>query len=351
MEVKLTATRTVGAGYEPYVIAEIGANHNGDMGLARDMMRAAHECGADAVKFQSWTPDSLVSAEEYERNQQYNDSPRKHFGSLKEMVEKYYLREEQHFELKKYADQLDIDFCSTAFSPAEVDLLVRLNVPYLKVASMDINNLHLLRVMARTEKPLVVSTGMATIAEIETALKTIEKEGNHAIVLLHCISIYPPEFGDIHLRNIGMLEQTFGYPVGFSDHSLGTAIPLAAVALGSCLIEKHFTLSRDLPGWDHEISATPDELRVIVQEGRHIFQALGSCRRQVSPAEEEKKKAFRRSLVLSRDLPAGHILEEEDLLCKRPGTGIRPDEIKYVVGRRVNRRINQDELLLWEYLD
>ncbi|RLB70625.1 MAG: polysaccharide biosynthesis protein [Deltaproteobacteria bacterium] len=350
MEVMLTETRAVGSGHEPYVIAEIGANHNGDMDLARDLMRAAHECGADAVKFQSWTPDSLVSNGEYERNQQYTDSPHKHFGSLREMVERYYLREDQHFELKEYADQLGIDFCSTAFSPAEVDLLVRLEVPYLKLASMDINNLPLLRVMARTGKPLVVSTGMATVAEIETGIKTIEAEGNHSIVLLHCISIYPPEFGDIHLRNIGMLEQTFGYPVGFSDHSLGTAIPLAAVALGSCLIEKHFTLSHELPGWDHEISATPDELRTIVHEGRHIFQALGSCRRRVSPAEEEKKKTFRRSLVLCRDLPTGHVLQAEDLLCKRPGTGIRPDELSYVIGRQLKTELRQDDLLSWSDL-
>jgi N-acetylneuraminate synthase len=350
MEVKLTETRIVGAGHEPYIIAEIGANHNGDMDLARDLIRTARECGADAVKFQSWTPSSLVSEEEYRRNQQYNDSPHKHFGSLREMVEKYYLREEQHFELKEYADQLGVDFCSTAFSPEEVDILVRLNVPYLKVASMDINNLPLLRIMARTEKPLVVSTGMATLAEIETAIQTIEKEGNYAIVLLHCISIYPPDYADIHLRNIGMLEHAFGYPVGFSDHSLGTSIPLAAVALGSCLIEKHFTLSRELPGWDHEISATPDELRTIVHEGRHIFQALGSCRRRVSPAEEEKKKTFRRSLVLSRDLPSGHILRKEDLRCKRPGTGIHPDELPYVVGRQLRTALRRDELLSWSSL-
>lgn len=276
--------------FKPYIIAEIGANHNGDIELAKKLIAEAKKCGADAVKFQSWTPSSLICKEEYNNNQVYTDSPKKHFGSLKEMVEKYYLREEQHFELKKYCDNLKIDFCSTPFSKEEVDLLMKLDVPFIKVASMDINNLELLKYMAKQQKPIILSTGMSTLSEIEKAIEIIENEGNNQIILLHCISIYPPKYEDINLNNILMLEKTFGYPVGFSDHTIGTSIPLASVALGSCIIEKHFTLDKNMPGWDHEISADPQELEIICKESKNITGALGTYKRIVSKDEQEKLK-------------------------------------------------------------
>lgn len=331
----------------PYIIAEIGANHNGDMELAKAMIKSAKACGCDAAKFQSWTPESLIAKEEYDRNQRYDDSPKKHFGSLKAMVSRYYLREEQHFELKKYCDEIGIEFCSSPFSNIEADLLLKLDVPFIKVASMDVNNPEFLKHIARLGKPVVLSTGMATLAEIESAVKTIEAEKNSQIVLLHCISIYPPEHKDINLRNMAMLKDTFGYPIGFSDHSFGTAIPLAAAALGAKVIEKHFTIDKNLEGWDHEISADPAEMKVIVEESANICAALGSYRRVVSEAEEQKKLKFRRSVVISRNLTNGHILAMDDLAFKRPGTGIRPDDAHHVIGRRINRDIKADELLRW----
>jgi len=337
---------------KPYIIAEIGANHNGDMVLAKKMIDSAKECGADAVKFQSWTPQSLIAKEEYDRNQSYDDGDggKKHFGSLKEMVEKYYLRAEQHLELKEYCDSLNIDFCSTPFSTGEADLLEKLDVPFYKTASMDINNLELLRHVARKGKPIVMSTGMATLSEIERAIKTIENEGNKQIVILHCISIYPPKYEDIHLRNIQMLQKAFPYPIGFSDHTIGTSIPLASVVLGGCLIEKHFTLDKNLPGWDHAVSASPEELKTIVVESENIVRALGNYHRTVSKAEEEKKLKFRRSIVTTKPLSKGHVIKINDLDFKRPGTGIPPDEVKYILGRTVNREIDQDELINWKDL-
>ncbi len=334
----------------PYIIAEIGANHNGEMDLAIKMIDAAKFCGCDAVKFQSWTPDSLISKEEYDRNQQYNDSAKKHFGSLKEMVEKYYLRPEQHRELKHYCDKIGIEFCSTPFSEDEADFLEELEVPFYKIASMDINNPGFLKHVARKGKPIVLSTGMATLAEIENAIKTIESGGNHRIILLHCIAIYPPAYEDINLNNIPMLRQTFGYSIGFSDHTIGISIPLASVVLGSCVIEKHFTLDKDMPGWDHEVSANPEEMKVIVEESHNIVKALGTYRRIVSRAEEEKKLKFRRSIAVKSDLKQGHILTLDDLIFKRPGTGIRPDETRYVIGRAIKRNISGDEVLYWEDL-
>lgn len=332
----------------PYIVAEIGANHNGDMILAKKIINSAKACGCDCVKFQSWTPESIIAREEYDRNQKYYDSPKKHFGSLMEMVEKYYLNEKQHRELKEYCNQLKIDFASSPFSNAEIDLLTHLDVRFIKVASMDINNLPLIAHIAQRGKPILLSTGMASLAEVENAVKTIEGEGNNNIVLLHCISIYPPEYHDIHLNNIPMLKQAFGFPVGFSDHSIGFSIPLASVVLGSCLIEKHFTLDKNLPGWDHEISANPEEMRIIVEESKHIIQALGSSRRTVSRAEEEKKLKFRRSLVTVKDIKQGHCIINDDITAKRPGTGIPPNEYGYVIGRTLKRDIQKDELLHWE---
>ncbi len=332
----------------PFIIAEIGSNHNGDMDLARKIIDEAKSCGCDAVKFQSFDDKSLICKAEYEANTKYNDSPKKHFGSLEEMVKKYYLREEQHYELKEYCDQIGILFSSTPFSYNEVDLLVNLDVPYIKVASMDINNYPLLRYMVKTGKPIILSTGMATLAEIDHAIQIFEEEGNSQIVLLHCISVYPPAFEDINLRNISMLQQTYSYPVGFSDHSLGIHIPLAAITLGSCVIEKHFTIDKDLPGWDHEISADPKEMRQIVEFSKQINKSLGSFTRKVSEAEEKKKLKFRRSIVSTTDMQAGHVISQNDLTSKRPGTGIPPDLSDYLVGRRLKRDLPYDSMFKWE---
>ena len=334
----------------PYIIAEIGSNHNGDMELARRMIDSAKECGCDAVKFQSWTPESLISREEYDRNQTYDDSPKKHFGSLREMVERYYLRKEQHYELKEYCSSVGIDFCSTPFSPDEVDLLVDLRAPFIKVASMDVNNLRLLECIGRSNLPVVLSTGMSTLAEIETAIKIVENTGNKDIVLLHCISIYPPKYEEINLRNIIMLREAFGYPAGFSDHTIGFSIPLASVVLGSVLIEKHFTIDKNLPGWDHEISADPEEMKVIVSESKNIVDSLGSYSRIVYRNEEKKKKKFRRSIVSARDLKKGEVLKETDLTTKRPGTGIAPDKISYIIGHTLKCDLPKDELMKWEHV-
>jgi N,N'-diacetyllegionaminate synthase len=340
----------VGPGHPPYIVAEIGSNHNGKMELCRQLIDAAAEAGAHAVKFQSWSETSLIAEEEYARMTDYSDK-KKHFGTLREMVRAYQLTPEQHREAKQYCDSKGVVFCSTAFSVEEVDLLVELDVPFLKVASMDVVHLPLLRYIARQHRPVVISTGMATLAEIERAVEVFHTERNSQIVLLHCVSIYPPDYDMIHLRNIITLQQAFEVPVGFSDHTLGTAIPLAAVALGACVIEKHFTLDKEMEGWDHAISANPQELKTVVDESYNIFRSLGSGRRQLSDAELEKRKRFRRSLVSQRAMEKGAVIKEGDLLAKRPGTGISPDEIKYVVGRRLVTDVAPDQLLRWNDLE
>lgn len=339
----------VGRGHPPYIIAEVGSNHNGDMGLCRELIDAAADAGAHAVKFQSWSETSLIAEEEYARNTQYSDK-KKHFGSLREMVRAYQFTAEQHREAKQHCDARGVAFCSTSFSTEEVDLLTALGVPFFKIASMDIVHLSLLRYVAQQQRPMVISTGMATLAEIEQAVDSIRSEGNSQIVLLRCVSIYPPDYGMIHLRNMMTLEQAFELPAGFSDHTLGTAIPLAAIALGAHVIEKHFTLDKEMEGWDHAISANPAELRTIVEEGKHIFEALGSNQRRVGEAELEKRKQFRRSLVARRALEKGSVLREEDLAAKRPGTGISPSELSYVVGRTLTSAVSEDQVLQWRDL-
>jgi N-acetylneuraminate synthase len=337
----------------PYIIAEIGANHNGDMNLAKEMITKAKECGADAVKFQSWTPTSLIAKEEYDRNQSYDDGDggKKHFGSLKNMVEKYYLKDEQHFELKNYCDGINVTFASTPFSKYEVDLLDRCDIPFYKIASMDINNFQLLKEVSEKAKPVILSTGMATMGEIDSAINLLYKNNVNDIVLLHCISIYPPLHEDINLNNILMLRKAFGVPVGFSDHTIGTSIPLASVALGACIIEKHFTIDKNLPGWDHKISADPSELQIIREEGDNIVKSLGSYTRIVAEAEQQKKSKFRRSVVFTKDLPTGHVLTNEDLTSKRPGTGISPDLLHQLIGRKLNVDIKGDFLVKWSEIN
>jgi N-acetylneuraminate synthase len=266
------------------------------------------------------------------------------------MVHAYQLTPEQHVLAKQYCEESGVTFSSSAFSPEEADLLDSLDVPFYKIASMDVVNLPLLDYVAAKQRPVVIATGMATLGEIERAVETVRGAGNERLALLHCVSIYPPEHDSIRLLNMGMLRRAFGVPVGFSDHTLGTSVPLAAIALGASIIEKHFTLDKGMAGWDHAISADPGELRTIAVEGRHVFESLGGPERIVTDAEMEKRLKFRRSLVARRALSDGHVLREQDLTAKRPGTGISPDELHHVVGRALASDIDEDHVLRWEDL-
>jgi N,N'-diacetyllegionaminate synthase len=337
--------RSIGPGEPPYVIAEIGSNHNGDLDLARRLIDAARECGADAVKFQSWSKSSLISSAEYARNTRYTGNGRSH--GLEQEVERYQLTPAQHRDIATYCRAIGITFLSSVFSPCEVELLDSLDAPAFKIASMDVTHLPLLSWVARRHKPVILSTGMATLGEIERALTVLQAEGAEAVVLLHCVSSYPTRPADANLRNIDLLARTFDRPVGFSDHTLGTAVPLAAVALGACLIEKHFTLDCEMEGWDHTISADPRELRALVTGAQEVFAALGSPIRTVSAAERDKRKVFRRRLVAARAVARGARLQASDLDFKRPGTGIGPEELSYVVGRTLARDLQPDDEIEW----
>ena len=331
------AGRRVGIGVPPYIVAEIGSNHNGDMALCRRLVDAAKDAGADAAKFQSWSKTSLIGQAEYERNTKYAKQDPSAL-TLEQAVEKYQLTPAQHREVVDHCRSRGITFLSSCFSREEVELLETLGAPAYKIASMDVNHLPLLEVVAGTGKPVILSTGMATLAEIEAALGVLSRKRSGPVVLLHCVSTYPCPPQDVNLRNIPMLRATFGVPVGLSDHSLGNAIPLAAVALGACMIEKHFTVDRKLEGWDHAISADPADLAALVRGSREVFEALGRAERVIGDEELEKRKAFRRRMVARRPLKKGDRLRPEDVEFKRPGTGIRPDELSLRRGPRSDPR-------------
>lgn len=337
--------RAIGPGEPPYVIAEIGSNHNGDLDLAFRLIDAAQACGADAVKFQSWSKSSLISTAEYARNTRYSGDGG--LSGLEEEVERYQLTPAQHHEIAAYCRRAGVTFLSSVFSPAEVDLMDSLDAPAFKIASMDVTHLPLLANVARRGKPVLLSTGMATLGEIDTALSVLRAEGSGPVVLLHCVSRYPTPPADVNLRNIPMLARTFETLVGFSDHTLGVAAAIGSVALGACVIEKHFTLDRATPGWDHAISSDPEEMRALVNGTRDAFAALGSAVRVVDADQIQKRKAFRRRLVAARALPRGTRLTEADFDFKRPGTGIGPEELRYAVGRTLTRDLAADDEVEW----
>ena len=338
--------RLVGPGEPAYIVAEIGSNHNGDMELCKRIVDAAASSGADAVKFQSWSRQSLISRAEYDRNARYGRAD-KQLPTLEESVERYQLTPEQHREIAAYCRRRKITFFSSCFSTDEVDLLEGLDVPAYKIASMDVNYLTLLEYVASKGRPVLLSTGMATLGEIERAMDALRRGGAREVVLLHCVSLYPSPPETVNLLNIKTLSNVFDVPVGFSDHALGISIPLASVALGACMIEKHFTIDKELEGWDHAISADPKELSELVRESKNIFAALGSPLRVITGAEIEKRKSFRRRAVARRALKVGERVTAADLDFKRPGTGINPDEIDYVVGRTLRRGLAAEEEIEW----
>jgi N-acetylneuraminate synthase len=339
------AGRAIGPSEAPYVIAEIGSNHNGDMALCRRLVDAASEAGAHAVKLQAWTRESLISSAEYARNTRY--AAERKAPTLEDAVRQYQMTPDRLREITAYCDARGVVCFSSCFSPQEVDLLEALGTPAYKVASMDVNHLPLLEYVGRTGKPVLLSTGMATLGEVERALGVLRGAGAGAIALLHCVSLYPCPPEAVHLAMLETWRRAFGVPVGYSDHTLGSAVPIAAAALGACIIEKHFTLDTALEGWDHALSADPGELRAIVEGTGAAWRALGSPVRQVGPEEVTKRAAFRRRMVARRPLRSGEGITAADVDFKRPGTGIQPDELAYVVGRRVVRDVAADEELEW----
>jgi N-acetylneuraminate synthase len=351
-EIQLTPKRKVSDFGQPYIIAELGSNHNGDMELAKKLIIAAKEAGADCVKFQSWSKDSIFSRKTYEENYFIADDYRNRTDyTLEAIVDAYSISEEELVTMREFSDKLGIDCTSTPFSKKEVDFLVeKLKAPFIKVASMDLNNYPFLDYIARKGKPIVISTGLSELFEIDKAIRTIENAGNHQIVILHCISIYPPKDTQVNLNNIDTLRTLYPqYPIGFSDHTLGVTIPIASVVKGVCLIEKHFTLDKNMEGWDHKVSANQEDMKVICSETKRVHEALGSTRIQVQE-KPDRIESFRRSIVTTRPIKKGEVINRSDLDFKRPGTGIAPEYFEQVIGRTARVDLEFDKPFLFKDL-
>lgn len=348
-QIKLTDKKLVYNFCEPYIIAELGSNHNGDMELAKKLILAAKEAGADCVKFQSWTKDTIFSKRKYEENFFLSDDYRnRNDYNLEQIVGKFQITEEQLKEMKEFSDKIGIDCISTPFSKREVDFLVdKLNVPFIKIASMDVNNYPFLEYVAKKNKPIVISTGLSELYEIDKAIRTIENTGNDQIVILHCVSIYPPKDEEVNLNNITTLQNIYDYPIGYSDHTLGATIALASVVKGACIIEKHFTLDKNMFGWDHKVSADSEDLKTICAESKRIYKAMGN-KRIYREENDERVVEFRRSIVLTRDMKKGEIITEKDIDFKRPGRGIEPGYANIIIGRKLNKDLKYDDIITFE---
>jgi len=337
--------RLVGEGEPCFIIAEAGVNHNGDINLAKRLIDIAKEAGASAVKFQTFKAEEVVTkdAEKARYQKETTGAQESQF----EMIKKLELSEKDFLDLFTYAQEKGIIFLSSPFDQGSVDLLDEFGVPAFKIGSGEITNFPLLKHIAKKGKPIVLSTGMATLGEVAEAVEVIRKEGAAEIILLHCVSSYPAKIEDMNLKAMETLKTAFQLPVGLSDHSIGVTIPIAATALEASIIEKHFTLDKNLPGPDHQASLEPEELRQMVKAIRDIEKAMGDGTKRPTAEEEENKKVVRRGIVARVDIPQGTIITEEMLEIKRPGIGLKPKHMTKIMGRKTKKRLKPGEPITW----
>jgi len=340
--------RRIGDG-RAFVVAEAGVNHNGDMALARRLVDAAADAGADAVKFQTFRTDALVSRVAPKAGYQVETTGAGE--SQRTMLARLELNEAQHAELRDRAAGRGIVFFSAPFDEASADTLERLGVAVFKVPSGEITNTPFLRHIASKGRPMILSTGMSTLAEVDAAVAAIREAGDPPLVVLHCLSAYPAPPAEVNLRAMAVLRDRYGVPAGFSDHTLGIDVSLAAAALGAAVIEKHITLDKTLPGPDHRASLEPAEMAALVRGIRTIESALGDGAKRAMPSEEDTRNVARKSLVAARALKAGERLTRAAIAIKRPGTGIPPTDLDRALGRVLRHDLAIDEVISWSALD
>jgi N-acetylneuraminate synthase/N,N'-diacetyllegionaminate synthase len=345
MNIKL-AKRTIGNNSPCYIIAEAGVNHNGDLSKALALVDIAAEAQVDAIKFQTYKTEELVDTlapmAPYQKKNTCLEQ------TQYELLKALELTHDNYIELQRYCQSLGITFISTPFDIPSVDFLEKINIPFYKIPSGELTNHPFLQYIACKDKSIIMSTGMADLTEIELAVKAILSTGNKKIILLHCVSSYPADPKDVNLKSIQQLSSYFNLPVGFSDHTLGINVALAAVALGACVIEKHFTLDKTLPGPDHQASLEPDALKALVKGIREIEVAMGNSNKKPSISEIKIAKLVRKSIITKVDIKKETIITEEMLSAKRPGTGISPSEICKVINKAANIDIEKGTFLSWE---
>lgn len=327
------------------IIAEAGVNHNGDLTLAKKLIDVATEAGADLVKFQTFNANRLATR--FAKKADYQTRTTDSHESQYEMLHRLELSAEMHKELIAHCAERNIGFFSTGFDIESVDLLVSLGLDHFKIPSGEITNLPYLRHIGRLGKTVILSTGMATLGEIEAAIDVLEQSGTPRanITVLHCTTEYPTPMAEVNLRAMQNIHTAFGVAVGYSDHTPGIEVAIAAVALGATVIEKHFTLDRNLPGPDHKASLEPEELKAMVAAIRNIEVALGDGIKCLTPSEAKNKAVARKSLVASQTIKAGEVFSAENISAKRPGIGISPMRWDEVMGRTAPRDYSADELI------
>lgn len=326
-----------------FIIAEAGVNHNGDINIAKKMIDVACEAGVDAIKFQTFKTEKLVCANA--EKAEYQKKTTEKNESQAEMLKKLELSKGNHDELIQYCNKKKIMFLSTPFDEESVDLLVELKLPIIKIPSGEITNYPYLRKIGQLGKKVILSTGMSTLEEIADAIEVLKNNGTEDITLLHCNSQYPTPMEDVNLNAMITMKDTFHLNVGYSDHTLGIEVPIAATAMGATVIEKHFTLNRTMEGPDHKASLEPNELNEMVMAIRNIEKALGSKEKKVSQSEENNVKIVRKSIVASKSINKGDLFTEENLTTKRPGTGINPMKWNEIVGSSADRNYKADEMI------
>ena len=331
-----------------FIIAEIGVNHNGDVELAKKLVTKARESGADAVKFQTWITDENTSI--YAPKARHQKSSIDDTESQLMLIKKWELNLEQHREIKEWAAKEGIIFFSKPGSPGGLEILRQLDMPMIKIGSPDLTNLPLINITAELGLPIILSTGMGTLGETEDALGVIYKTGNNKIMLMHCTSNYPTRPEEVNLRAIETLKTSFGLPVGFSDHTEGLEMALAAVTLGAVAIEKHFTIDSASSGADHSTSMEPEMFAKMVECIRNIEKGMGDGLKKVHPSEKDSIENLRRSLVLLKDVSAGTVLNDKLIGIKRPGTGMSPKYFDWVLGKKINCDLKKDQILSIEDL-
>lgn len=335
--------RKVGAGHPCFLMAEAGVNHNGDIRLARQLVDVAAAAGVDAVKFQTFIAESLISP--VAEKADYQRATTGAGESQLDLVKKLELSFDSFRDLYAYCRRKKVMFLSTPFDEASVDFLDELGVMAFKISSGEVTNLPFLAYVARKGKPVILSTGMSTLGEVEAAVQTVQAEGSTQLMLLHCVSNYPAAPENVNLRAMRTLSAAFGVPVGYSDHTLGNEVALAAVARGACLIEKHFTLDRKLPGPDHQASSEPAELRALVEGVRKVEASLGDGLKKPADSERGIADVARRSVVAACDMAIGTVVTADMLVNKRPGNGLPPVMRTYLLGRSTRVAIRAGELV------
>lgn len=325
------------------IIAEAGVNHNGDIATAKKMVDVAKEAGVDYIKFQTFVPEKLVSryAEKAEYQKENTDAAE----SQLDMLRKLSLSENEFVSLREYCEEVGIGFISTPFDLGSIDFLERLNMDFWKIPSGEITNLPYLEKIAKTGRKVILSTGMSDIQEIKDAVKVLEDNGTTEIVLLHCNTQYPTPFEDVNLSAMCTIAKETGKEVGYSDHTKGIEVPIAAVAMGATVIEKHFTLDKTMDGPDHKASLEPDELTQMVSAIRHIEKAVGTGKKEPTASELGNKIVARKSIVAACKISKGEIFSEKNITTKRPGNGISPMEWHEVLGKIAPRDFIEDELI------